>query len=122
MSLAREERPERAPREERQPRAPREERQPRAEQAAAAVSEEEVLLNEEQINDENQEGNDGSEGQADAKGFVVAVYSAAWLDLGGLDPFHHCEGRSGEPRPRRPDCPWVLEVVRGRIRAPATRG
>ncbi|WOE81371.1 ribonuclease E [Pseudomonas protegens] len=56
-----EERPARQPREERQPRQPREERQPRAEQAqAAAASEEEVLPNEEQL---QEEGLDNAEGE-----------------------------------------------------------
>ncbi|UUY06888.1 ribonuclease E [Pseudomonas sp. J452] len=54
-----EERAERKPREERQPRPPREERQPRAEQAAA-VAEEEVLENGEQL-DDGQEGGEGGD-------------------------------------------------------------
>ncbi|SIQ08515.1 ribonuclease E [Aquipseudomonas alcaligenes] len=54
-----EQRAERKPREERQPRPPREERQPRAEQAEA-VSEEEVLLNGEQVEDD-QEGGEGGD-------------------------------------------------------------
>lgn len=54
-----EQRAERKPREERQPRPPREERQPRTEQAEAA-SEEEVLLNGEQAEDD-QEGGEGGD-------------------------------------------------------------
>ncbi|AZD84664.1 Ribonuclease E [Pseudomonas chlororaphis subsp. aureofaciens] len=62
-----EERPARQPREERQPRPPREERQPRAEQAAA-VAEEELLPNEEQLQEDGQENAEGDRPRRRSRG------------------------------------------------------
>ncbi|AZE47695.1 Ribonuclease E [Pseudomonas chlororaphis] len=62
-----EERPARQPREERQPRPPREERQPRAEQAAA-VAEEELLPNEEQLQEDGQEHAEGDRPRRRSRG------------------------------------------------------
>lgn len=63
-----EERPARQPREERAPRPPREERQPRAEQAAAAATEEELVTNEEQLQEEGQEGAEGDRPRRRSRG------------------------------------------------------
>ncbi|HGM5552075.1 TPA: ribonuclease E [Pseudomonas putida] len=63
-----EERPARQPREERAPRPPREERQPRAEQAAAAVAEEEVNSNEEQLPEDGQDNAEGDRPRRRSRG------------------------------------------------------
>ncbi|WP_410021123.1 MULTISPECIES: ribonuclease E [unclassified Pseudomonas] len=62
-----EERPARQPREERAPRPPREERQPRAEQAAAA-SEEELLSNDEQLQEDGQDNAEGDRPRRRSRG------------------------------------------------------
>ncbi|WP_339493612.1 ribonuclease E [Pseudomonas sp. RA_105y_Pfl2_P56] len=63
-----EERPARQPREERAPRPPREERQPRAEQAAAAVVEDEVITNEEQLPEDGSENAEGDRPRRRSRG------------------------------------------------------
>lgn len=63
-----EERPARQPREERAPRPPREERQPRAEQATAAVAEEELLTNEEQLSEDGQDNAEGDRPRRRSRG------------------------------------------------------
>ncbi|MBP3997452.1 ribonuclease E [Pseudomonas koreensis] len=63
-----EERPARQPREERAPRPPREERQPRAEQAAAAVAEEEITTNEEQLPEDGSENAEGDRPRRRSRG------------------------------------------------------